>query len=67
MPVYYSTSQVCSALGISRATLYNWDVRPDFRAPGVKGTLGWTAKTIRKLAVQHGREVDETILSEVKS
>ena len=61
---HYSTRDVCRALGIARATLYNWQVEPDHQGPGDRGTLGWTERTIRRLGKAHGRTIDETVFTD---
>jgi len=52
---FLSTREVCDLIGVTRAALYQWDAEPDFKAPGDKGTLGWTFDTARRLAHDHGR------------
>lgn len=58
---HYSTREVCRALGISRGTLYNWGAEPDAKGPNISDSLGWSQRTIRRLAKLHGRDIDETV------
>lgn len=58
-PTFYTTAQLCAALGIGRATLYMWDdATPDLQLGGPRGSLGWSRATIERLAAAHGRTVN---------
>ena len=58
---HYSTREAMQALGVSRGTLYNWKAEADHKGPTANGSLGWTQRTIRRLARLHGRTLDETV------
>ena len=49
---YYSTREVCAILGVTRATLYNWEAKPDIR---LIGALGWSRRTVEAMGRAHQR------------
>ena len=61
---FYSTRDACQALGISRSALYLWNVEPDSKGPGARDSLGWSERTIRRLAKEHGRELDTSVFDD---
>jgi len=54
----FTTPQVCRILGVTRQTLYDWDVTPDQRGPGEKGVLLFYRSTVVRLARDHNRDPD---------
>ena len=61
---FYTTRDVCQALGVSRSALYIWKVQPDTKGPGPRDSLGFTERTIRRLAREHGRELDTSVFDD---